>query len=223
MMRASDTFSSSMAAFQSLTELGTNSSERRSTAFLRASCCSSSAACSHTLTEVGMCSTALARMDLATSTGCRRAASSHTSSESGHISQPCRMILRACGVLEAYSSTRAAAIQPGPCLGLVVVTDCSRMRAFLMSPTSASLFTLRLLRLVRYPLGSTTVWPLTESDILSSRVDSAAPRASAARPEMMLWLPPNTLLMPPREVSVPPTEADTLLTGAASEEGLAIR
>ena len=51
--------------------------------------------CIHILTLVGSCRTALARIDLALSTGWMRAASSHTSSDSGHASHPCRMILRA--------------------------------------------------------------------------------------------------------------------------------
>mmetsp|Transcript_627 Transcript_627/g.1343 ORF Transcript_627/g.1343 Transcript_627/m.1343 type:complete len:343 (+) Transcript_627:954-1982(+) len=166
--RASATLSISMALFQSCTELGTNSRLRRSTAFLRTSCVSRSAALSQILTLVGSCSTAFARRVLAVSVGCNLAASSHTSSDSGHCSHPCSTILRAADIFPANSSTLAAAIQPGPCFGLVDVTDCSRIRAFLMSPTSASDDTLRLLSDVRYPLGSTTVCPDTLSDILSS-------------------------------------------------------
>ena len=179
--------------------------------FFWLSSCSSSAACSQIFTDVGRWRTALARIDLAFSTGCRRAASSHTSSASGQASHPCRMIFRAwgaqsgevrngcqwrgamvcsgdmaclpsrpldhtrkdqkkahnqtvlspktptCTIFPANSSTRAAAIQPGPCLGFVEVTELSKVRARLMSPTSASEVILRLLRSVRYPLGSTTV------------------------------------------------------------------
>ena len=67
------------------------------------------------------------------------------------------MSFRACAVFPAASSTRADAIQPGPCLGLVSRTDFSRRRALLMSPTSAADAIFVAERLVRYPLGSITV------------------------------------------------------------------
>lgn len=47
------------------------------------------------------------------------------------------MVLRGTAA-RTSSSSRAAAIQPGPCLGLVWITDFSSSRAFLMSLISAS-------------------------------------------------------------------------------------
>mmetsp|Transcript_51492 Transcript_51492/g.89863 ORF Transcript_51492/g.89863 Transcript_51492/m.89863 type:complete len:258 (-) Transcript_51492:810-1583(-) len=149
MMRASVTFSSSIAAFHKFTALGTASKDRRKMAFFRLSNTSRSAAANQILTEVGRWITALARMLLAVLGGCKRAASSHTSSDSGHISQPSRISFLAAGILFANSSRRAAAIQAGPRLGLVVIADCSNTRARWMSLTSAMLFTLMLLRLVK--------------------------------------------------------------------------
>mmetsp|Transcript_47250 Transcript_47250/g.109671 ORF Transcript_47250/g.109671 Transcript_47250/m.109671 type:complete len:201 (+) Transcript_47250:1093-1695(+) len=75
-----------------------------------------------------------------------------------------------------------------------------------MSPISASVDTLIELRSVRYPLGSTTVWPETESDIWSSFTESTAPRASpidlrsvsgVAPPDMGVSMPPIGVSMPP--------------------------
>jgi len=168
MMRASSALSSSMAARHSLTELGTCSRARRRTTFFDSSAVSSSAARSHSLTLVEMCRMALASTALACSGVASRAASSHTSSLSGHVSHPLAMSVRAIASFPANASTRAAAIHPGPCLGLVVVTLLRRRRAFLMSPISESVDTLIEFNPVRYPFGSTTVWPVTESDILSS-------------------------------------------------------
>ena len=51
--------------------------------------------------------------------------------------------------LHTSSSRRAAAIQPGACFGLVLVTDLSSRRAFLMSLISASDDTFMLFRSVR--------------------------------------------------------------------------
>ena len=110
----------------------------RSTAFLADSLCSKSAAFRKILTDVGIRRAAVARIDLPTSGGCRRAASNHTSSLSGHVSHPCWISFRACNVFPAASSTRAEAIQPGPCLGFVSLTDLSRSRALTISPTSAA-------------------------------------------------------------------------------------
>mmetsp|Transcript_41909 Transcript_41909/g.94687 ORF Transcript_41909/g.94687 Transcript_41909/m.94687 type:complete len:341 (-) Transcript_41909:969-1991(-) len=149
MILASPASSRVMACRQSLTLLGTNSSARRSTVFLRSNSLSSSAACIQILTLCGRWWMALARMVLAFSPDCSRAASSHTSSDSGHVSHPCLISARADTIFPANSSTLAAAIQPGPCLGLVEVTLLSRRRAFLMSPTSASLLILMLFRSVR--------------------------------------------------------------------------
>lgn len=61
------------------------------------------------------------------------AAWSQTSSLFGHISQPLAMILRAATIFLAWTSSAAAAIQPGACFGLVLMTDSSRARARLMS------------------------------------------------------------------------------------------
>mmetsp|Transcript_1273 Transcript_1273/g.4101 ORF Transcript_1273/g.4101 Transcript_1273/m.4101 type:complete len:262 (-) Transcript_1273:749-1534(-) len=150
MMRASSTSSSSMAVRQSFTDDGTNSSAFRSTVFFRSGSGSSSAARSQSFVDVGSFPTASASMDRAfASPLCSRAASSQTSSDSGHVSQPSLMSLRAAMALPAISSTRAAAIQPGACFGFVVVTDFNRSRAFLMSPTSDAVFTLMEFKSVR--------------------------------------------------------------------------
>mmetsp|Transcript_9892 Transcript_9892/g.29575 ORF Transcript_9892/g.29575 Transcript_9892/m.29575 type:complete len:216 (+) Transcript_9892:447-1094(+) len=149
-MRASSTSSSSMATRHSLTDDGTNSSARRSTAFLRRGSASNSAARSQSFVDVGSLATAVARTARAfASEPCRRADSSQTSSESGHVSQPIRISFLAAMALPAISSTRAAAIQPGGCRGFVVVTDFKSKRAFLMSPTSDSVLTLMEFRSVR--------------------------------------------------------------------------
>ena len=88
------------------------------------------------------------------------------------------MKLLAAWSLPASSSRRAAAIQPGACFGFVEMTDFKSSRAFLMSEISASDEILMELRSVRYPLGSTTVWPDTESESLSSFKPSTVPRPS---------------------------------------------
>ena len=80
---------------------------------------------------------------------CSRAASSHTSSELGHSSQPFMTSSRAAASFPATSSSRAAAIQPGAWRGLVLMTDLRSRRAFLMSLISASLFSVMLFRSVR--------------------------------------------------------------------------
>ena len=67
----------------------------------------------------------------------------------------------------------AAAIQPCADFGFVVVTDLSKSLAFFISlkinliyyPISASDFKIILFKSVKYPLGSTVVFPLTESVI----------------------------------------------------------
>mmetsp|Transcript_32048 Transcript_32048/g.107904 ORF Transcript_32048/g.107904 Transcript_32048/m.107904 type:complete len:341 (+) Transcript_32048:1640-2662(+) len=201
-IRASSTSSNSIATRHSFTEDGTSSSARLKTFFRRSGSSSNSAALSQTFVEVGSLCTACAKIALAFAEPlCNRAASSQTSSESGHVSQPSWMILRAAMALPAISSTRAAAIQPGACFGFVVVTDLSKSRAFLMSPTSDAVFTLTELRSVRYPLGSTTVWPVTESDILSSFRPKTVPRA-AARPDVKDDAVPATLCVPPAAIGV---------------------
>mmetsp|Transcript_29080 Transcript_29080/g.68543 ORF Transcript_29080/g.68543 Transcript_29080/m.68543 type:complete len:270 (+) Transcript_29080:249-1058(+) len=149
MSRASSGGSRSIAACQSLTLLGTTSSARRSTRRRIMMLLSSEAACSQILTDCGIFFTASASTVLAFSGVCSRAASSHTSSFAGHAMQPSRITCRALTSLPATSSSRAAAIQPGPCPGLVEVTDLRSSRAFLMSPTSASVLILIELRSVR--------------------------------------------------------------------------
>ena len=93
--------------------------------------------------------TALANMALAFWGDCSRAASSQMSGFLGHAWQPLAATLRAWASRPATSSSRAAAIQPGAWPGLVVVTDLSSSRAFLMSPISASVDTTIELRSVR--------------------------------------------------------------------------
>mmetsp|Transcript_38634 Transcript_38634/g.114848 ORF Transcript_38634/g.114848 Transcript_38634/m.114848 type:complete len:260 (-) Transcript_38634:872-1651(-) len=119
MTRASSGGSRSMAACHSLTEFGTTSSALRSTRRRMPRLDSREAACSQILTEVGIFLIASARTTLAFSGVCSRAASSHTSSFAAQARQPSRMICRAATSLPATSSSRAAAIQPGPCPGLV--------------------------------------------------------------------------------------------------------
>lgn len=60
-------------------------------------------------------------------------ASSQTSSFFGHTSQPLMMVFLAVCILPVTSSSLAAAIQPGACFGLVVITDLRRRRAFFTS------------------------------------------------------------------------------------------
>ena len=146
---ASSGDSRSIAACHSLTELGITSSALRSTRRRIVMSVSSEAACIQILTDDGIFFTASASTVFEFSGVCSRAASSHTSSFAGHARQPSRMTCRAATSLPATSSRRAAAIQPGPCPGLVDVTDLSSSRAFLMSPISASVLTLMLLRSVR--------------------------------------------------------------------------
>mmetsp|Transcript_12514 Transcript_12514/g.31218 ORF Transcript_12514/g.31218 Transcript_12514/m.31218 type:complete len:246 (+) Transcript_12514:2031-2768(+) len=191
-----------MAACHSLTELGITSRALRSTRRRIIAFDSSDAACSQILTDCGIFFTASASTVLAFSRVCSRAASSHTSSLAGHALQPSRITCRAATSLPATSSRRAAAIQPGPWPGLVEVTDLSSSRAFLMSPISASVEILIEFRSVRYPLGSTTVCPVTESDIWSSLTESTAPRASpidlrsvsgVAPPAIGVSIPPKVI------------------------------
>jgi len=130
-----------MAVFQSLTEFGMNSRERRMTLFLFLTSVSKDMALNHKRTDCGICLTALAKIILALSTLLRRAASNQTSSLFGHSSQPLEMISLAATILPANSSKRAAAIQPGAFFGLVVMTDFKSIRAFFISLISASLLT----------------------------------------------------------------------------------
>mmetsp|Transcript_46276 Transcript_46276/g.106832 ORF Transcript_46276/g.106832 Transcript_46276/m.106832 type:complete len:309 (+) Transcript_46276:2989-3915(+) len=174
---ASSGDSRSIAACQSLTELGSTSSALRSTRRRSRSSSSSEAACSHTLTEVGTARTASARISLALPVPCSRAASSQTSSEPGQARQASFISPIALLILPATSSSRAEAIHAGACDGLVWRTESSSSRAFLMSPISASEDTLTEARSVRYPLGSTTVCPLTESPARSSLTESTELRA----------------------------------------------
>mmetsp|Transcript_41753 Transcript_41753/g.102834 ORF Transcript_41753/g.102834 Transcript_41753/m.102834 type:complete len:210 (-) Transcript_41753:305-934(-) len=171
------------------------SSALRSTRRFLSSSVSSCAACIQIFTDCGKLTTPRARMARAFSGVFRRAASIHTSSLLGQASQPFWMNERAACSLPASSSRRAAAIHPGACLGLVLITDFSSSRAFLMSLISASELILRLLRSVRYPLGSTTVWPLTESDRRSSFSPSMVPRPSP--------MAVRSVTPPPLGVSIP--------------------
>mmetsp|Transcript_6129 Transcript_6129/g.13365 ORF Transcript_6129/g.13365 Transcript_6129/m.13365 type:complete len:337 (-) Transcript_6129:253-1263(-) len=209
MSRASSGGSRSIAACHSFTELGTTSSALRRTRRRIVMFDSSEAAWSQILTEEGIFLTASASTALAFSGVWSRAASSQTSSLAGHALHPSRITWRALTSLPATSSRRAAAIQPGPWPGFVCVTDLSSSRAFLMSPISASVDTLIELRSVRYPFGSTTVCPETESDIWSSLTERTAPRASpmdlrsvsgVAPPDMGVSIPPVVICFGSRDV-----------------------
>ena len=160
--RASKIFASSSSlrsttAFHSRTEFGHRSSALRNTRRLRTSSSSNCAACIHSSTSSGNATTARARTALATSGGFKRAFSSHASADVGQASHPLCAKLRAAEIFPASSSKRAAAIHPGACFGLVLMTDLSRRRAFFTSEISDVEDTLTLEREVRYPLGSTTV------------------------------------------------------------------
>jgi len=87
-IRASSGFSNSTADFHSRTEFGMCSKAFRKTFFLALVSTSRSAARAQILTEVGMCLTACAMILFETSGGCKRAASSHRSSEFGFTSHP---------------------------------------------------------------------------------------------------------------------------------------
>lgn len=98
---------------------------------------------------------------------CRRADSSQMSSFVGQCSHPVLMIFRAVTILPACSSTQAAAIHPGACLGFDFTKDSKSIRARLMSlqnqhqlkyrvrrpsrtyPISASVFSCTLARSVK--------------------------------------------------------------------------
>ncbi len=124
------------------------------TRFLAFMSCSNSEALIQSFTEFTKWFTACAMTFLAVSTGTRRAASSHRSSELGQVSQPRRIKLRAaCNfpewnnllstldllqkhiykILPVTSSRRAEAIHAGGWLGFVSLTDFSSSLAFLMS------------------------------------------------------------------------------------------
>ena len=147
--RASSWSEISTAAFHSRTLCGMRSRARSSTRLRAASPASSRAAAIQSLTESGSAATPRARMALALSGACRRAASSQTSSEPGHSSHPRMASSRAAATRPATSSSLAAAIQPGAWRGLVDVTDLSSSRAFLMSEISASDLSVTDLRSVR--------------------------------------------------------------------------
>ena len=140
----------STATLHSLTEDGINSNARLNTAFFLLLSGSSSAARSHSFVDVGKRVTARCKTERPfASELCNLAASNHTSSASGHASHPNWINFRAAIAFPAISSTRAAAIQPGACFGLVVVTDFNSNRAFLISPTSEAVLTLIEFRSVR--------------------------------------------------------------------------
>mmetsp|Transcript_58406 Transcript_58406/g.92839 ORF Transcript_58406/g.92839 Transcript_58406/m.92839 type:complete len:229 (-) Transcript_58406:91-777(-) len=130
--------SRSMAVCHKMIEFGMISNALRSTAFLFSISCSRLAAFSQILTDFGIFLTAAARIFLASFGECKRAASIQISCDEGQASVPRRIIDRAATSLPAASSKRAAAIQPGGCLGLVVITDFSNWRALRMSETSVS-------------------------------------------------------------------------------------
>ena len=183
MARASRIFASSSGdksttAFHSRTEVGTRSRALRKTRRLRASSSSRNAACVHRSTFVGSASTARAKIARAVSGGFKRAFSIQTSAFPGHASHPRCAKLRAALIFPASSSRRAAAIQPGACFGFVLITDLSSSLAFLTSAMSDVDDTFTLERPVRYPLGSTTVCPATESPIASSFSPSTLERPS---------------------------------------------
>ena len=106
------------------------------------------------------------------------------------------MIFRACNVFPAASSTRADAIHPGPCFGLVSRTDLSNSRALVISPTSAVVATLVLLKLVKYPEASKLV--CCPETCLSKLIPNTVPRA-ALSPEMLVTvvIPPSIIVLAP--------------------------
>ena len=148
---------------------------RRNTRFFAFVSCSRSAAASQIFTLCPTCCTALARMTFASSfcyvndmstfqtdglsnlRTCNLAASSQTSSLFWHCSQPCLISLRAATIRPACSSRAAAAIQPGACFGLDLMSESNNMRARLISPISASVLITWLSKEVRYPFGSMDV------------------------------------------------------------------
>ena len=75
----------------------------------------------------------------------------------------------AAWILPVTSSSRAEAIQAGGWFGLVSRTDLRRSLAFLTSLMSPPCEGIMDWRSVRYPLGSTTVWPVTESELCLRR------------------------------------------------------
>mmetsp|Transcript_7706 Transcript_7706/g.10818 ORF Transcript_7706/g.10818 Transcript_7706/m.10818 type:complete len:312 (-) Transcript_7706:280-1215(-) len=191
MILASLTSSNSIAVRHSFTELGMNSKALRSTTRFLVASVSSSAALNQIFTLPDKCRTALAKIVLAFSGGVNREASSQTSSFSGQISQPCFIIFLAATNFPAYSSNLAAAIQPGPCFGFVLVTLFSKSLAFSMSPTSALELIFIEFKLVKYPFGSTTVCPETLSLIRSKFKPKTFPRASAK--PLILDIPPGVI------------------------------
>mmetsp|Transcript_4163 Transcript_4163/g.6155 ORF Transcript_4163/g.6155 Transcript_4163/m.6155 type:complete len:243 (+) Transcript_4163:1824-2552(+) len=111
---------------------------------------------------------------------CILAASSQTSSFLGQVSQPFMIRFLAAISFPVSCSRRAAAIQPGPCLGFVVMTLFNNKRAFLISCRSELDCTrTEEFKSVKYPFGSITVCPVTESATLSSFIPSIL---SLARP-----------------------------------------
>ena len=110
---------------------------------------SSAAAFIQILTDWGSSRAALAMIRLAFSGMLSSAAWSQTSSLFGHISHPFAMIFRAATIFLACTSSAAAAIHPGACFGLVLMTESSKARARLMSPIWASDWTTIELRSVK--------------------------------------------------------------------------
>mmetsp|Transcript_87491 Transcript_87491/g.242697 ORF Transcript_87491/g.242697 Transcript_87491/m.242697 type:complete len:233 (+) Transcript_87491:2263-2961(+) len=147
--RASTSSSRLTASFHRRTELGMNSKAFRSTRALACTSCSRFAASIQSRTLCGKDLTAFATTAFALWGFSKRAASSQTSSLFGQCLQPCAISWRADWTFPATSSSRAAAIQPGPCLGFDVITLFSSVRAFLMSLMSASDCTCRAFKSVR--------------------------------------------------------------------------
>mmetsp|Transcript_32518 Transcript_32518/g.98301 ORF Transcript_32518/g.98301 Transcript_32518/m.98301 type:complete len:286 (+) Transcript_32518:448-1305(+) len=138
MTLASTSSSKLTASFHKRTELGMNSRAFRNTRAFAWTSCSRFAASIQRRTLWGNDLTALATTAFALCGFSSRAASSHTSSLFGQCLHPWAINWRADCTLPATSSRREAAIHPGPCLGLLVITDFNKVRAFLMSLMSAS-------------------------------------------------------------------------------------
>mmetsp|Transcript_22220 Transcript_22220/g.54843 ORF Transcript_22220/g.54843 Transcript_22220/m.54843 type:complete len:281 (+) Transcript_22220:1509-2351(+) len=213
--RASCSLLRSTTAFHRRTELGMFSRALRSTRRLRSSSSSSCAARIQIFTDAGSATTPRARMARAFSGVLRRAASIQTSSDFGHASHPFWMNDRAAWSFPASSSRRAAAIQPGACLGLVEMTDLSRSRAFLMSLISAEEEILSDLRSVKYPLGSTTVWPLTESERWSNLRPRTVPRPSPTALRSVTAPEPDGVSSPDPRLDPPDAVVETSFSMSA--------
>mmetsp|Transcript_2203 Transcript_2203/g.8463 ORF Transcript_2203/g.8463 Transcript_2203/m.8463 type:complete len:384 (+) Transcript_2203:502-1653(+) len=204
---ASVSLDKSTSAFHSRTDDGIFSRAFRSTCRFRSSSSSSCVACIHRSTFRGMCATARAKIALASSAVLSRAFSLQTSGFMGHASHPFCAKDRAALIFPASSSNLAAAIQPGACFGFVFITDFSNSLAFLTSLISAVDEIFWLCSEVKYPVGSTTVCPLTLSPMESSFSPRTAPRPSptAVRSLLLFGFEPTPPTPTPTfPVSIPP-------------------